>query len=405
MMTSRVFPLAMLLAVGAGAALSAQAQWQDVIRNLRHPKPEVRLEAVEKLGEAAYVPGIEPVAPLIGDPDDRVQSAALEAELTFFVTERLGSIRVLSMGSSKSRAQQAFDAGPLIRTATIAPTVLVDQLIAAMRDENARVRFDAIHALGFIADTPLSQTQERGLIDGLDHYDPVMRAATARVLGRMHLRVAGDKLIDALSDSNGIVREFAIESVGRVREDRALTALRDYVVKAGNRNVDLLMLAVARIGSPDDRDLFRQRLSDRNPVTRRAAIEGLGRIGDRESIEPIAQLMKTDKSEEVKLAAAFGLQLLGQVQTHVIASAMLLEDQRMQAQEYLFELGRASVPGIESALKVAVDSRHRSDLLQSVGYLGNVDDIGIVEPFLKDKDDRVIRAATNATLRLKRRGQ
>ena len=400
-----VLPLALILTVGGVIALPAQAQWQDVIRNLRHPKAEVRLGAVEKLGEAAYVPGIEPVAPLIGDPDDRVQSAALEAELTFFITERLGSIRVLSMGGSKSRAQQAFDAGPLIRTATVAPAALVDQLILAIRDENARVRFDAIHGLGFIADTPLSPEQERGLIDGLDHYDPVMRAATARVLGRLHLRRAGDKLIDGLSDSSAIVRGFAIEAIGRVREDRALTALRDYIVKAGKKNVDVLILAVARIGSPDDRDLFRQHLTGRSVVGRRAAIEGLGRIGNRDSIEAISQLMNTEKSEEVKLAAAFALQLLGQTQTHVIASTMVLEKQRMQAQEYLFELGRVAVPGIAAALNVAIDSRHRSDLLQCVGYLGNVDDITIVEPFLKDRDDRVIRAATNATLRLKRRGQ
>lgn len=405
MKTRRVLSLAVVLGLGAAMSVAAQGQWQDVIRNLRHPKPEVRLDAVQKLGDAAYVPGIEPVAPLIGDPDDRIQSAALEAELTFFVTERLSSIRILSMGSSKSRAQQAFDAGPLIRTATIAPPVLVDQMVAAMRDENARVRFDAIHALGFIAETPLSQAQEAGLIDGLEHYDPVMRAATARVLGRLRLRVAGDKLIDALSDSNAIVRDFAVEAIGRVREDRALASLRSYVARAGNKNIDGIALAMARIGSPDDRDFFRQRLTDRSPVTRRAAVEGLGRIDDRESLESIRQLLTTDKSEEVKLAAAFALQLLGETQTHVIASTMVLERQRMQAQEYLFELGRTAVPGVESVLKVAVDARHRADLLQCVGYLGAADDLAIVEPFLKDPDDRVIRAATNATLRLKRRAQ
>ena len=141
--------------VVAAVGAHAQPQWQDVIRNLRHPSADTRLAAVERLGNACYVAAIEPLAPLVGDPDDRVQAAALEAELTFFLTERLGSARVMGVGSSKSRAQQAFDAGPLIRTSTPAPSSLIDALIAAMRDENARVRFDAVHVLGFIAEPPL----------------------------------------------------------------------------------------------------------------------------------------------------------------------------------------------------------------------------------------------------------
>src|SRR5690606_5459692 len=98
---SRRFPQLFLLpalVTTAAAALTAQSPWQDVVRNLRHPNAATRLDAVERLGRAGYVQAIDPIAPLVADPDDRVQSAAMEAELTFFLTERLGGRRVLGMG-------------------------------------------------------------------------------------------------------------------------------------------------------------------------------------------------------------------------------------------------------------------------------------------------------------------
>ena len=38
--------------------------------------------------------------------------------------------------------------------------MVVDQLIAATHDNNPRVRFDAIHALGVIAEPPLTPDQQ-----------------------------------------------------------------------------------------------------------------------------------------------------------------------------------------------------------------------------------------------------
>src|SRR5438552_1746645 len=122
--------------------------WQDVIRNLRHPDAKVRLAAVEQLGNAGYTVAAEAVAPLVMDPDNRVQYAAIDAELTFFLIEPIGGRRILSFnGSTRSRAQEAFDAGPLVRVASDAPAIVIDNLIAAMRDDNPRIRFDAVHAV------------------------------------------------------------------------------------------------------------------------------------------------------------------------------------------------------------------------------------------------------------------
>jgi len=385
----------------AAAGLTAQSQWQDILRNLRHPDADTRRSAVERLGSAGYVPAIEPIVPLIADPDDRVQAAALDAELNFFLGDRISGSR--GLGNSKSRSQQAFDAGPLIRPATAAPPALIDALIAAIRDENARVRFDAVHTLGFIAERPLPAQQVRALADELDHYDPVIRMATARVLGRLRQREAGDRLLMALDDSNSTVRQLAVEALGLVREDRAVTTFRDLIARARpNNNIDGLLLGLARIGAPDDLGLFRQHLMDKSAGSRRASAEGLGRLADRQSMDALSQIFKTDRSAEVRLAAAFALHLLGQPQSHVIASMLVVEETRAQARDYLFEIGRAAVPGIQATLEVATDARHRADLIQTVGYVGAAADLPVVEAFLKNPDERVVRAATYASYRLRR---
>jgi HEAT repeat protein len=384
------------------ATTAAQPQWQDVIRNLRHPEADTRLAAVERLGRANYAAAVDPLVPLIRDPDDRVQAAAIDAELTFFLSDRISDRRILGVGGSKSRAQLAFEGGPLLRTAAAAPPSLADVLIAAVRDENPRVRFDAVHALGFIVEAPLPPDQLRAFSDELDHYDPVIRAATARVLGRLRQRDAGDRLLGAVDDSSQAVRQFAIEALGMVREDRALPRVRDLIARAGNRSVDGLALALARIGAPDDLAYFKVHLTDRSAGVRRAAAEGIGRIGDRASVGAIDQLATSDRAPAVRLAAAFALHRLGRRQSQEIATMLADDERATQAREYLFELGPEAVPGIHGALKVAVLSRHRADLVQALGYLGSSADLPVVQALLRDPDERVQRAANAAIIRLKR---
>jgi HEAT repeat protein len=401
--SSRVQLCAAVIALSTATLDGAQAQWQDVIRNLRHPNADTRLEAVGRLGRANHAAALDPLIPLVRDPDDRVQVAAIDAELTFFLSDRISDRRILGVGGSKSRAQLAFEAGPLVRTATPAPSALIDVLTTAIRDENPRVQFDAVHALGFIAEGPLPADQLRALTDELDHYDPVIRAATARVIGRLRQREAGDRLLAALDDSSQTVRQFAVESLGLVREDRALPRLRDLIARAGNRSVDGLALAMARIGAPDDLAYFTQGLTARSAGVRRASAEGIGRIGATASLGAIEQLLAGERTPAVRLAGLFALHRLGRGQAREIAMLLADDERAAQARDYLFEIGRDAVPGVHEALKASVQSRPRADLIQVIGYLGGAEDIGTVQPLLADPDERVQRAAAAAVTRLKNR--
>jgi len=399
---ARIDLLVLLGCLTAIAAPSGQSNWQDVIRNLRHPDPDIRLKSTQQLGAAGYVAAAEPVAALILDPDDRVQAAAIEAELGFFMIDRAGPTRILGFGGSRSAAQEAFEAGPLLRAAPVAPVVIIDRLIAAMRDENARIRFDAVHALGAIAEPPLPAAQVTALAEELDHYDPIIRAATARVLARLRAAEAIDKLVASLADSSVLVRQFAVEAVGVIGADRAAKPLLSLLAEGRGAIPAQALLALARMGHAPARTEFRNRLNDRDPLMRRAAAEGLGRLADRESLETLQNLQARDRADDVRLAAAFAVDRLGEPQTHVLAAHLILRDVGPQARDYLLEIGRPSLAGIRATLEVAKDDRHRTDLVHLIGFVGTRDEIGWLETFLADRDERVRRAAADAIARLKR---
>jgi HEAT repeat protein len=390
----------MAITAALHASGMAAQDWPSVIAQLRDGSSGRRMDALRKLRDAAYVPAIEYVAPLVTDPDDTVQLEAIDTELTFFLLDPAAGHR---SGGSTSLAQAAFDAGPLARTASAAPAVLVDQLIAATADRNPRVRFDALHAVGVIAEAPLGNEETRRLIAGLQHGDPVVRTATARVLGRLRATAAGDALVDALNDASEMVQQYATEALGLVRNDRAVQALTDRVnYYRKGAQVDAALLALARIAHPSSRDLFRARLSDPEPAARRAAVEGLGRLRDTASLERVRALEKSDSSSDVRLAGLFALDRMGEPQLAGILLSLSQPVIGTQAREYLLEAGPAAAPAIKAALVKPADPATRVPLIQLLGYVGGAADAAAIDPLTRDADARTARAAANAVLRLRR---
>src|SRR5690348_4364436 len=119
MTRARVFVLAAMAAAPVvvwPAAPVAQENTAAIARDLHSSDPRHRERAVAYLGTAGNPASAVDVAPLIGDADDLVQLAAIDAELTFYLDEPIGDRKAM-LGGTKSRAQQAFDAGPLAQAA------------------------------------------------------------------------------------------------------------------------------------------------------------------------------------------------------------------------------------------------------------------------------------------------
>ena len=280
-----------LLAVSAGAQ---QLRFDDVVRNLRNPDPKARLGAIRLLREAKYPEAIPAMAPLVLDPVDDIQLEAIAAELSFFLDQDVKTRRMVGLVVEKRNpavAATSFDLGPTAVLPRTAPPELVSSLLQAVDDENAKVRLDAIYAVGIVAKAPLSAEQSQRLIKALDHYDPSVRDGAARVIGRLRIADAGDALIKAINDSQAPVRYSAMRALGAIHESRAVTALTEQLAfyKKGEGAWSALD-ALAQIAAPTSVPVFKERLLDRDPYIRRAATEGLGRANDAASRDAIEKV-------------------------------------------------------------------------------------------------------------------
>lgn len=214
----------------ASAASAQQLRFDDVVRNLRNPDPKTRLSAVRLLRDAKYPEAVAPMAPLVLDPIDDIQLETIAAEVSFFLEQDVKSKRMIGFVVEKRKsaiAAAAFDLGPLAVWPRPVPAELVTALLQAVDDENAKVRLEAIYATGVIAKAPLAADQVQRLSKALDHYDPAVRAAAARVIARLKVPEAGDALIKAVNDSQAEVRYAAMRALGAIREPRAVGALAE----------------------------------------------------------------------------------------------------------------------------------------------------------------------------------
>lgn len=398
------FRLLLALSLASTPAFAQEAQFIDVVRMLRHPDADERLRSVKMLREAGYVEAVDPIAPLIADPVDDVQLAAIEAVLSLLMIDDGTRTRLGFLTSRpKSLGLAAFEAGPGAMKAVSLPPAVVDHLLTALNDENDRVRFEAIHALGALAQPPLTIPQTRKLVAGLDHYDATMRAATARVIARLKVREAEDALIAATRDSNQAVRQFAMYALGELESEKAIPALTQQVEHyRSNTQATFALLALAKIASPSSADLFRQYLAAKDPGHRAASAEGLGRVGADDYVPQLEQRLQNERGPAVQLAYSFALQKLGRDYLEHIVAALAEDDTAAQATEYLIELGPPVAKRLTPYLASQEDNV-RGRVAQILGVLGGADVVPALESARMDRNAAVARAVAAAIERIKSR--
>lgn len=393
-----------MLAMAAAPAAGQQIRFDDVIRNLRNPDPNARFDSLRLLREARYADAIGPIAALINDPIDAIQLEAIAAELAFFMVEDVSAKKrfaFLVEKRSAGHAAAAFDAGPLVTWPRPVPPEVIRGLLKAADDESAKVRFEAIYALGVIARPPFPAEFDADLIKVLDHYDPAMRAGAANVIGRLRVASAGTALIGAVNDSNAAVRFAAIRALGFLRHEPAVHALTEQLKFYGRGEGAWSTLdALARIASPASVPVFKSRLTDKDPFIRRAAAEGLARTGDTSEIAALEVGAGNDPSEMVRAAMAFALQKSGRNYIPRIVDTMDSAKMAPQASEYLIELGLSIVPVLVSHLQDP-DDAIRGNVALVLGAIGGETALTALQPLTQDRDRDVARAATRAIERIK----
>lgn len=402
-----VFPA--LLAVFPPAVSAQPISFEDVVRNLRNPDPELRISAVRLLREARYPEAIAPMAALVNDPINDIQLEVMSAQLAFFLVEDVPMKRKVAFVvevRSGGRAPKAFDMGPLAVWPKPAPPELVKSLLTAVDDENATVRLEAIYTLGVVGGQGIEEEAAQQLIKALDHYDPAIRTGAARVIGRLRIQGAGDALITATNDSNANVRYASMRALGEVGEGRALQALTDQFNYYGKGEGAWSALeALARIAHPSSVELFKAQIEAKDPYLRRAAAEGLGRTGYASATETLQNLATTDHADMVRAAAAFALKKLGQKSYLDRLIDFAYNDKtRDQVRSYLLELGPSVTPDLLPRLREP-SAETRRTVAEVLGVVGNTSTIAALSPLLTDRESDVVQAATRAIERIKMRTQ
>jgi HEAT repeat protein len=394
-----------VLVLGCATSTTAQqARFDDVIRNLRNPDPKMRLAAVQLLRESKIPEAIGPMAALVNDPVDQVQLEAIAAELSFFLVQDVPAKKRVGFFvevRNPGRAPVAFEMGPLAVWPRTVPPELVDGLLKAVDDDNAKVRSEAIYAFGTIARPPLPDAAVASLITALDHYDPSIRAAAARIAGRLEARAAGDALIKAVNDSQAPVRYAAMRALGEIHETRAVQALTEQFNFYGKGEGAWSALdALARLADPSSVPLFKAHLGDRDPFLRRASAEGLARVGDRSEVPALEIGAGNDSSEMVRAAMAFALQKLGRNYIPRLVESLDSEKDASQVAAYLIELGPSIAAGLVPLLQDPSPAI-RANVATVLGALGGEAAVAALQPLTQDKDRSVAQSATRALERVK----
>ena len=217
--------------------------------------PLLRADAANALARIGDDAALDSLLNLIGDPDAAVRQAVVGA--------------LNSIGSSRMPhliKPLLLDERPLVResAAKIAGyfgySNCADLLLKCCSDEDERVRKAAVEHLPYLEDERVHQV----LAEALKTDTPKVRAAAAAAMGIVE--GSETNLINALKDKDPWVRYFASQSLGRL----------------GNPNAVSALIEVAH--------------SDSFNHVRIAAIQSLGKLGGQSSVEAIRkQLGSTDK--------------------------------------------------------------------------------------------------------------
>lgn len=394
--------LVVVVVVGLGFSRATSAQqytFAEVASGLQHRDVAVRLRAIQILKDADYVEAAVPIAAALEDPDDRVQLAAIDAERTLFTTrpvarrKKIGfvvEVRSIAGGDAAATGQLA------LKPRTVPPQVLAS-LPAALRDNNSRVRAEAVNLASLLG--PYACTVRLKA----DPTDVTRASGTVRLDVDRSCDEIGNALVENINSRQPLLRRAAMQALGQVRYANAVQALSDQF-SYHQRGPDAMaaLEGLAGIGHPTSVSIFEQLLTSSNAGMRRYAVEGLARIGNRDALPMLQQMGQSERSNGVLLALHYANVRLGEAASSVeqLVAALDNASQRPVVLNYLLDIGVYSGPAVAQSLKH--DSADVRRLIADVlGFSRDPNVIPMLEAATKDADPDVAAAAQQAIVRLK----
>lgn len=401
---------------------------QELMNNLKSQDPKTRAAAADELGDRGEKPALEALVAATGDPDQKVEMAAVNAVA-----------KIEDPSSVKAKSQAVKNAtGPAEKEAifhltetyipkeergvlrsfftsignffnppepiTIDPWVKVDPeaidaLIYVLDDQKSENRIQAAATLGILrADKALPR-----LIFYLKSPNDEMVRTCVQSIRQIGKPEAGADLVPLLKhpDQKIVLDSARVLGVFRYRPAIPnLVQFLDYSTKDENKEVALQ--AISRMGDPSTEATMRKYLDSKNKNLRQYAIEGLGRMGAKNYVETFERDFQREQARQIKLALSFSLYSLGR--TAFLDTLVRSIDDSLykdQVRGYFMELGAKAVPDMAAYLKPA-DSSFRIRIIRMMQEMRQPSAISYLEPYVKDSDIKVAQAATDAINELKK---
>lgn len=423
--------VALVASLFAPAICSAQYSFEEVARGLKAPDPATRVRAIQILRDSGSVEGAVPIASALDDPDDRVQLEAIDAERALFMStpvarrKKIGfvvEVRTADVGA------QAFAEGQMALLPRRVPTEVLWGLIAAMRDDNPRIRLDAMNVFGLLA--PLAGSEGTSAIrsgiswtiEALRRGDPATQMAAAMVAGRAQQNCGvipedqpsgqvcaelGNVLIEAVNSRDPQMRRAAMQALGQLRYAYAAQALADQLsYYQRGPDAEAALGALTRIGHGTSASIFKRYLANSNATLRRLAVEGLARGGEQEDAADLERMGPTERSNGVLLAlhfAALKMHARGKSSTPAKPDQLVetLRDSSLRplALQYLLELSPSIAPALVDSLNHK-DASTRRLVADVLGFSHDSTVVPALQAATKDRDAGTATAAQRAIERI-----
>ena len=377
---------------------------------LKSPELDVRVEVVRQITEIGTQRSLDPLVLATHDNDPEVQIRATDGLVNFYLP---GYVKT-GLSASLSRVGTSIK-GRFTDTN--------DQVI----DPYITVRPDVIAALGKLA-------RSGGSLEA--------RANAARAIGILRGRAAVPDLMEAirskdtqvifesliafqkireelpegigflLRDLNPKVQISAIETVGLLLNKQALPDLVDAMKRTRDARVRRAALtSIAMLPAESSRQLYAQYLQDKDDKMRAAAAEGYGRLRNPDDRPMLEKAWQDEGKTPVRLALAFALVTLGEIQLSEFSPLQYLINTLNSAAykdvAFIYLVETARDDQVRNALYPSLESGTRDEKISIARVLarsGDKDSIPRLQKLSNDTDADVaqegVRALRNLQARL-----
>jgi HEAT repeat protein len=275
----------------------------------------VRIEAVKSLDDIGGPKTVDALVKLAVDPDPEIEVRATDGLVNVYLPGYLkngisGSLQRVG-NSIKTKFSdsndQVIDAYVEVRPEVIAA---LGKLVRTGAGTDARA--NAARALGILR----GRAAIPDLIEALHSKDDPVMFESLRALEKIRDPSAAPRISFLVRDLEEKIQIAALTTTGILLNRDAAPDVREALKYARDAKVRRAALTcLAMLGTPDDHATFLTYLTDKDDNLRSAAAEGLGRIKNQQDGATLQTAFRDEHKMGPRLAAAFALVSLGNVDT------------------------------------------------------------------------------------------